>query len=243
MIKLDQISKRYGNSIALNNVSTVIEKESTTVFIGPSGCGKSTTIKLINGLVKPDNGTVLIYNKPIESYNIYKLRRKIGYVIQDGGLFPHLTVKENLSLMPKFVRMDHAEIEEKIVNLCNLTKFPKDALFRYPVQISGGQKQRVSLMRCLMLDPDILLLDEPMGSLDPMIRFDLQGDLKDIFEELGKTVVLVTHDIGEASFLADKIVLMKQGEIVQQGNLNEFIKSPINSFVTQFINAQRIYKN
>lgn len=243
MIKLDQISKRYGNSIALNNVSTIIEKESTTVFIGPSGCGKSTTIKLINGLVKPDIGTVLIYNKPIESYNIYKLRHKIGYVIQDGGLFPHLTVKENLSLMPKFVGMDHSEIEEKIINLCNLTKFPKDALFRYPVQISGGQKQRVSLMRCLMLEPDILLLDEPMGSLDPMIRFDLQSDLKDIFEELGKTVVLVTHDIGEASFLADKIVLMKQGEIVQQGNLNEFIKSPINSFVTQFINAQRIYKN
>jgi len=163
----------------------------------------------------------------------------MGYVIQEGGLFPNLSAEGNVFLMARYLGWDKDRIEERIDELCELTKFPKDALNRYPIQISGGQRQRLSLMRALMLDPNILLLDEPLGALDPLIRSELQQDLKEIFSTLGKTVVMVTHDMGEAAFFGDKIVLIKDGQIIQEGNISDLIKTPSNPFVTTFINAQR----
>ena len=164
----------------------------------------------------------------------------MGYVIQEGGLFPHLTAAANVTLMARHLEWPPDRLQTRLQALAALTQFPAEALGRYPVQLSGGQRQRVSLMRALMLDPDVLLLDEPLGALDPMIRADLQTDLKRIFQQLHKTVVLVTHDLGEAAFLGDVIVLMRAGEIVQQGPLAELLQTPAEPFVTDFINAQRI---
>jgi osmoprotectant transport system ATP-binding protein len=164
----------------------------------------------------------------------------MGYVIQEGGLFPHLTAAANVTLMARHLGWPLARLQDRLQVLTTLTRFPQAALDRYPVQLSGGQRQRVSLMRALMLDPDVLLLDEPLGALDPMIRVSLQTDLKRIFQQLDKTVVLVTHDLGEAAYLGDYVVLMRAGEIVQQGSLAELLESPAEAFVTDFINAQRL---
>jgi osmoprotectant transport system ATP-binding protein len=211
----------------------------TTVLIGPSGCGKSTLLRLLLGLIQPDAGEVRLDGIPMIPANAPNLRRRIGYVIQDGGLFPHLTARENVALMGRFLRRPAAEMEKRLADLAELTRFPAYALERYPVQLSGGQNQRVSLMRSLMLDPDVLLLDEPLGALDPMIRFELQGVLKRIFQTLRKTVVLVTHDMNEAAFFGDEIVLLREGRIVQQGALRDLWDAPADPFVTRFINAQR----
>lgn len=239
MIELRNITKSYGNNKVITQVSFRIENGSTTVLIGPSGCGKSTILKMINGLVVPQSGTVHINNKPLGDYEIHSLRKRIGYVIQDGGLFPHLTVQQNISILAVYKGWVTKDISKRIAQLCELTKFPADALKRYPVEISGGQRQRVSLMRALMLDPDILLMDEPLGALDPLIRFELQNDLKQIFGDLNKTVVFVTHDLNEADFFADEIILINEGRISQQGRLKEFVENPAESFVTRFIRAQR----
>ncbi len=239
MIKLENISKTYASTRALDSINLTILPHKTTVLIGPSGCGKSTLIRLIIGLIKPDKGNVYVKVEMLTPINLFTIRRRMGYVIQDGGLFPHLTARENVSLMAKYLGWDNDRIGKRIVELCELTKFPVDALDRYPVQISGGQRQRVSLMRALILDPDILLLDEPLGALDPLIRFELQNDLKEVFHTLGKTVVMVTHDIGEAGYFGDSIVLIRDGHIVQQGTLMDFVRTPAHPFVTSFINAQR----
>ncbi len=220
-------------------MSLTINPRKTTVLIGPSGCGKSTLIRLIIGLIKPDKGYVYVKEEMLTPDNVLSLRQKLGYVIQDGGLFPHLTARENVLLMAKYLNWQNDRLRMRVTELCSLTKFPVDALDRYPVQISGGQRQRVSLMRALMLDPDILLLDEPLGALDPLIRFELQNDLREIFHTLGKTVVMVTHDIGEAGFFGDSIVVIKDGHIVQQGRLMDLVRTPADPFVTSFINAQR----
>jgi len=239
MIKLENLSKTYASTRALDSINLTIHPHKTTVLIGPSGCGKSTLIRLIIGLIKPDKGNVYVKDEMLTPINLFTIRRRMGYVIQDGGLFPHLTAKENVSLMAKYLGWDNDRIGKRIVELCELTKFPVDALDRYPVQISGGQRQRVSLMRALILDPDTLLLDEPLGALDPLIRFELQNDLKEVFHTLGKTVVMVTHDIGEAGYFGDSIVLIRDGHIVQQGTLMDFVRTPTDPFVTSFINAQR----
>jgi len=239
MIKLDNVSKTYGSTTALDSINLAIQPHRTTVLLGPSGCGKSTLIRLIIGLIKPDEGSIYVEGELLTLSNIFMLRQRMGYVIQDGGLFPHLTAGENVSLMGKQIGWNRGRLQKRIVELCGLTKFPVDALDRYPAQISGGQRQRVSLMRALMLDPDILLLDEPLGALDPLIRFELQTDLKEIFQTLGKTVLMVTHDIGEAGFFEDTIVLLRDGCIIQQGTLSDLVKKPADPFVTLFINAQR----
>jgi osmoprotectant transport system ATP-binding protein len=239
VIALENITKAYGNTAVIDDLSLLVESGSTTVLIGPSGCGKSTTLKLINGLVRPENGSVIINNQNIGDYDIFSLRTKIGYVIQDGGLFPHLTACENVSILASYLGWKKQSISERLGELCELTKFPSEVLSRFPVQISGGQRQRVSLMRALMLDPDILLMDEPLAALDPIIRYDLQNDLKQIFNTLNKTVILVTHDINEADFFGNKIVLIKDGSVVQEGTLKQFVEYPSNSFVTKFISAQR----
>jgi osmoprotectant transport system ATP-binding protein len=191
------------------------------------------------GLIRPDTGRVRFQGTEITPLNARKLRLEMGYVVQDGGLFPHLTAEQNVTLMARYLGWDEERIQNRLADLTKLTQFPADGLGRYPVQISGGQRQRVSLMRALMLDPALLLLDEPLGALDPIIRSELQADLRRIFQTLGKTVVLVTHDLGEAGFLGDVIVLLRDGRVVQQGTLTELVHKPADPFVTRFVNAQR----
>jgi osmoprotectant transport system ATP-binding protein len=191
------------------------------------------------GLLRPDAGAITFEGTEVTPANVQLLRRRMGYVVQDGGLFPHLTARANVVLMARYLSWDAARIDARLAELTALTRFPDNGLDRYPRQLSGGQQQRVSLMRALMLDPDVLLLDEPLGALDPMIRSELQVDLRDVFRTLAKTVVLVTHDLAEAAFLADSLVLLLEGRLVQQGKLADLMKSPIDPFVTRFINAQR----
>src|SRR5438045_9474964 len=168
-----------------------------------------------------------------------KIRRRLGYVIQDGGLFPHLTARRNLALQSTLFGKNRDEIEKRIAELCALTKFPSNGLDRYPLELSGGQRQRVSLMRALMLSPELLLLDEPLGALDPLVRAALQKDLKEIFARLRQTTLLVTHDLAEAAYLGDEIVLVNEGRIVKQGSLADLREKTASSFVSEFINAQR----
>lgn len=241
-IRLENISKSFESNYALNNIDLTLEKGKTTVLIGPSGCGKSTTIRIITGLIKPDSGKVFFNDKELSEDNLIQVRRKIGYVIQEGGLFPHLNAENNATLLAKHIGWQNEKIQNRVNELCELTSFPINGLNRFPSKLSGGQNQRVSLMRALMLDPEFLLLDEPLGSLDPLIRYDLQTDLKNIFNKLNKTVVLVTHDLSEAAFFADKIILMKDGEIIQTGNIGELINNPQNDFVKKFVTAQRSLK-
>jgi osmoprotectant transport system ATP-binding protein len=216
-----------------------LEPGRTYVLIGPSGCGKSTLLRLLVGLIRPSGGSVRFEGQELTPENLLELRLRIGYVIQDGGLFPHLTAEGNVKLMAEFLGWDEARMRQRIDELAELTHFPPAGLERFPAQLSGGQQQRVSLMRALMLDPDWLLMDEPLGALDPMIRSELQVDLKAIFAALGKTVVLVTHDMGEAAFFADTILLMRDGRVVQRGSSQDLLTKPAEPFVTQFINAQR----
>ncbi len=239
MIRLERVSKSFGATVALKSFSLELQRGKTTILLGPSGCGKSTLIRIITGLVKPDSGHVSLDGQVLSEGNVLGMRRNVGYVIQQGGLFPHLTARQNVALMAKYLGWSESAIEARIRFLAQVTKFPVDGMQRFPVQLSGGQNQRVSLMRALMLDPGILLLDEPLGALDPLIRFDLQRDLKEIFQPLEKTVVLVTHDIGEAAFLGDWIVLMKDGQVVQQGTIRDMIERPAEPFVARFIQAQR----
>ncbi len=239
MIELDGVSKAYGDVQALAPTDLVIPPGRTMVFIGPSGCGKSTLLRLIIGLVRPGGGTVRFGGAEVTPENAVELRRRMGYVVQHGGLFPHLTARGNVGLLARYLGWDERRIDRRVADLIALTQFPLRGLDRYPAELSGGQRQRVSLMRALMLDPDVLLLDEPLGALDPMIRSELQADLKTIFQQLEKTVVLVTHDIGEAGFFGDLIVLLREGRIVQRGTLRELVDSPAEPFVSRFINAQR----
>ncbi len=211
----------------------------TTVLIGPSGCGKSTVLRLMLGLLAPDGGVVRFDGAEVGPRTVDAVRGRIGYVIQDGGLFPHLDARDNVTLMARHRGWDAARIQRRVDELVALTRFPAGALARFPVELSGGQRQRVSLMRALMLDPDVILLDEPMAALDPLVRAELQADLRAIFRALGKTVVLVTHDLTEAGRLGDTIVLMRDGAVVQRGKLAELVRTPREAFVSQFINAQR----
>ncbi len=239
MIELKGLAKSYGSHAALQATNLTVPAEKTTALIGPSGCGKSTILRLIAGLIEPSQGSVVIGGESMSPETALSLRRKLGYVIQDGGLFPHLTARENVTVMADHLRMYADEQRRKLSDLLQLTRFPEELMNRYPGELSGGQKQRVGLMRALMLDPEVLLLDEPLGALDPMVRADLQTDLKSIFAALSKTVLLVTHDMGEAAYLADRIVLLKEGAIVQEGELRDFQVHPAEPFVTDFLHAQR----
>jgi osmoprotectant transport system ATP-binding protein len=239
MLDLKGVSKSYNGQEALHPIDLEVPTGQTTVLIGPSGCGKSTLIRLMIGLLTADTGSVQFEETEITRQNVQALRRRMGYVVQDGGLFPHLTARGNVVLMAHYLGRNASWIEARVAELIELTQFPADGLGRYPVQLSGGQRQRVSLMRALMLDPDVLLLDEPLGALDPIIRSELQADLRRIFQSLRKTVVLVTHDLGEAGFFGDLIVLLRAGKIVQQGTLADLVHAPADPFVTRFINAQR----
>jgi osmoprotectant transport system ATP-binding protein len=239
VLEVQEASKCYDGVPALQQVSLTIAAGRTAALIGPSGCGKSTLLRLMNGLLLPDSGTIYFMGDAVTRNNASVLRRHMGYVIQEGGLFPHLTAHGNISLMASFLGWPRRRLEQRVAELAELTRFPTAALDRYPTQRSGGQCQRVALMRALMLDPQVLLLDEPLGALDPMIRYELQTDLKIIFQTLCKTVVLVTHDLAEAGHFSDNVVLLRNGRIEQQGPMRLLIEAPATSFVKQFVNAQR----
>ncbi len=239
MLELRNVSKRYGQAVAVAPLDLALVAGRTYVLIGPSGCGKTTIMKLMLGLVLPDSGEVYVGDQQLCEANVLQIRRRVGYVIQDGGLFPHLTARQNVSLVARYLNWSEDRIGARLRALAELTHIPGDALERYPSQLSGGQRQRVSIIRALMLDPDVVLLDEPLGSLDPMIRSDLQSDLRDVFRSLNKTVIMVTHDLSEATFFADEIVLLREGHIVQRGRARDLFDSPAEPFVTRFVNAQR----
>jgi osmoprotectant transport system ATP-binding protein len=239
MIALDTVTKRYGTEVAVRDVSLEMPAAQTTVLIGPSGSGKSTLLRLIIGLTTPDAGTVTVDGQSLATADVRALRRRMGYVIQEGGLFPHLTGRGNAALMARHVGWSEARIDARLDELADLVQLPRDRLAQYPDELSGGQRQRVSLVRALFLDPDVLLLDEPLGALDPMIRTDLQDDLRAIFRRLGKTVVFVTHDIGEAGFFGDHVVLLHDGAVEQQGRMATLVDAPASTFVTDFVEAQR----
>ncbi|MCA9190273.1 MAG: ATP-binding cassette domain-containing protein [Planctomycetales bacterium] len=243
MLELENISKRYGDLTVLEPTTLSIAKGQTVVLIGPSGCGKSTLLRMIIGLITPDSGHVKLDGTLLTSETVNTLRHSMGYVLQDGGLFPHLSAYDNVAIMARHLeRWNNNEIHARIEQLAALTKLPIELLSRFPGQISGGQRQRVAIMRGLMLDPPVLLLDEPMGALDPLVRYDLQEDLKEIFRNLQKTVVLVTHDMGEAAFFANDVLLMAHGKIAQRGAIEDFLDSPASDFVSRFIRAQRFPK-
>lgn len=239
MIRLTGISKTFKDKTAVDFSTLSIDDGQTTVLIGPSGCGKSTILRLIVGLVNPSTGLIYFDDQQVNPQTITVLRRNIGYVIQDGGLFPHLTAHHNLSLLPHFLSYSSQFIENRIKELCELVQLPVKLLQAFPLQLSGGERQRVSLMRALMLDPKYVLLDEPLAALDPITRFELQQQLRNIFSQLKKTVLLVTHDMREASFLGDEIILMRNGKVVQKGTFQNLLKHPDELFVTQFIQAQQ----
>jgi osmoprotectant transport system ATP-binding protein len=238
-IAVENIAKSFAGRVALAPSSIAFRANATTVLIGPSGCGKSTLLRILLGLVRPDSGRVLIDGVELSAANVMQLRHRIGYVIQDGGLFPHLSAKENVTLLARYLERTDSEMNGRVAELADLTQIPVEILSSYPSELSGGQRQRVGLMRALMLDPDILLLDEPLGALDPITRHELQAHLKAIFTRLRRTAVLVTHDMNEAAYLADEIVLMRAGSVVQQGSLTDLLQRPKEDYVTEFIRAQR----
>jgi osmoprotectant transport system ATP-binding protein len=239
VIQLNEVRKAYGPIVALDGVTESFAAGRTTVLIGPSGCGKSTVLRTLIGLVTPDAGEVVVDGTPVSPATVRELRHRIGYVIQRGGLFPHLTARENVSLAARQLGWGRAEVHRRIEEVCDLVRFPAERLEAWPGELSGGQRQRVSLVRALMLRPDVLLLDEPLGALDPMIRADLQDDLRELFRALERTVVMVTHDLAEATHFADRIVLMRAGRIVQAGTIEDLTRHPTNEFVERFVSAQR----
>jgi osmoprotectant transport system ATP-binding protein len=238
MLELREVSKRFGAHQALAAVSLRIERASTGALLGISGSGKSTVLRLFLGLIEPDAGAAYFDGKPIERQNARALRLRIGYVAQDGGLFGHLCAFDNVALMARHLRWPEPRLRERVELLRELVRLPKAALARYPIELSGGERQRVSLMRALALDPDVLLLDEPLAALDPITRADLQHDLREIFRSLRKTVLLVTHDLREAAFLSEFVALMRQGVVVQQGRFSELVHTPADDFVRRFVAAQ-----
>ncbi|KGE53606.1 ATP-binding cassette domain-containing protein [Xanthomonas axonopodis pv. vasculorum] len=239
MFTLDQVSRRYGQAIALDAVSLDVASGITTALIGPSGAGKSTVLRTLVGLEWPDSGTVAFDGTPLQRAHLQVQRQRIGYVIQEGGLFPHLDARSNVSLLAQTLGWTRERIDARLDALCALCQLPTDLLARYPAELSGGQRQRVGLIRALMLDPPALLLDEPLGALDPIVRYDLQAQMRELFAQLGKSVVLVTHDAAEAAYLADHLVLMRAGRIVQQGTARELLEQPADAFVQRFLTAQR----
>ncbi len=239
MLAVENVSKSFDGEVVLQPISHVFQAGQTTAVVGPSGCGKTTLLRLLLGLLKADTGTVKLDTEELTAANAERLRLRVGYVIQQGGLFPHLTARDNVSLMANYLGQPSDSVSARINELAQLVRMSPEMLERFPRSLSGGQRQRVALMRALMLDPPVLLMDEPLGALDPMIRYDLQQELKEIFARLNKTVVLVTHDMHEAAYLASEILLMRDGKMVQRGSLDALLASPAETFVTDFIRAQR----
>ncbi len=236
---LARVGKRYGKVHALERISLTFAAGTTTALIGSSGSGKSTVLRLLLGLERADHGHVEVDGRALQRSDVLPLRRRVGYVIQEGGLFPHLTALGNLALLPRHLGWDRERIHQRAEQLAALTHLPVGVLERYPTELSGGQRQRVALMRALMADPDALLLDEPLGALDPVVRHELQDELKQIFDQLGKTVIVVTHDLAEAAWFADRLVLLRRGTVLQDGHFQDLRDRPADAFVSRFVEAQR----
>jgi osmoprotectant transport system ATP-binding protein len=238
MLEARDVSKHYGDQCVLAPLDLRLERGKILVLLGQSGSGKSTLLRICMGLVTPTTGQVEFEGELMTAENAERLRLRMGYVIQDGGLFPHLTARDNVLLVARYLKRE-AEAAAHLDELIELTQLPAACLDRYPGQLSGGQRQRVSLLRALILRPKLLLLDEPLGALDPLIRSDLQNDLLRICRTLDQTVILVTHDLAEAQFFGDEICLMRDGAMVQRGPFNDLLTRPAEDFVSRFVQAQR----
>jgi len=241
MFCLSHVEKSFGELVAIEDMTLDVPPGRTLALIGGSGCGKSTLLRLMLALEVPDRGEISFAGEridPLDAPAVEAVRRQVGYVIQEGGLFPHLDSARNIDILARHLEWSEEERRSRIEELCELTHFPASGLTRRPAQLSGGQRQRVALMRALMLNPNVILLDEPLGALDPLIRFDLQQELAEIFRQLQKTVVLVTHDLDEADFLAHELVLFREGRIEQRGTLDILRRRPASEFVQQFLRAQ-----
>lgn len=237
-LALEHVTKAFGDREVIRETTLEVAAGERLALIGPSGCGKSTLLRMILGLVTPDAGAVRVGDVIVSAATAGPVRRRVGYVIQDGGLFPHLTARDNVTLV---ARLSGAEIDipARVRELAELARLPEELLSQYPAALSGGERQRVGLMRALMLDPEVLLLDEPLGALDPMVRARLQEDLRAAFQALGKSVLMVTHDMAEAAYLADSIAVMREGVVLQRGTMQELVDAPAHPFVAEFVGAQR----
>jgi osmoprotectant transport system ATP-binding protein len=240
MIKLKNVTKIYNNKEAVKNLSLDIEKSKITVIIGPSGCGKTTTLRMINRLVEPSSGEIFINGKNIKSVDPIHLRRNIGYVIQEIGLFPHYSVFENIATVPRLLKWEESRIKKRVEELLELFNLsPGEYSSKYQAELSGGERQRVGVARALATDPEIVLMDEPFGAIDPINRRELQDFFMGIQQKLKKTVVFVTHDMEEAIKIGDKLVIMQQGQLVQSGDTVEVIEHPKNSFVEDLLGTDK----
>ena len=244
MIEFKGINKIFKNNIVLYDINLKLEEGNIIVFVGPSGCGKTTTVKMINRLIKPTSGQVLINGEDISNKNVIELRRNIGYVIQQTGLFPHMTIKENIEIVAKMQKMNSQEIEEKTRELMEMVGLDYEKFAnRYPAELSGGQQQRVGIARALITNPDIILMDEPFSALDPITRSQLQDELLNIQTQFKKTIIFVTHDMDEAIKIADKICIMGKGRIIQYDDPETILKNPANEFVSDFVGKNRIWSS
>ena len=244
MIKVENITKRFKNRTVLKSISFQIEKGEFVSIIGPSGCGKTTLLKMINRLIKPTSGKIYINGENIYDKDPITLRRNMGYVIQQNGLFPHMTIKDNIEIIPKLEKKKSEEIYKRTIELMNMVDLnPDEYLNRYPSELSGGEQQRIGVARAFANNTDIVLMDEPFSALDPITRADLQNELLNLQSKLNKTIVFVTHDMDEALKLSNKICLMKDGEIIQFDEPEKILKEPENEYVESFVGKNRIWDN
>lgn len=244
LIKFEKVTKKYSDVTVISDISFEIEKGQLVAIIGGSGCGKTTTLKMINRLIKITSGTIYINEEDITKKDVIELRRNIGYVIQQTGLFPHMTIKENIELIPLIKKEDAEKITQKTYELMDMVGLDSEEfLYRYPTELSGGQQQRVGVARAFATDPDIILMDEPFSALDPITRNGLQDELINLQSKMKKTIVFVTHDMDEAIKLADKICIMDKGKIVQYDTPENILKNPINEFVSEFVGKKRIWSS
>lgn len=244
MLKFENIVKKFNGNYVLSDVSFEIEKGNLVAIIGESGCGKTTLLKMINRLIKPSYGKIYIDDKDISKIDPIKLRRNIGYVIQQTGLFPHMTVRENIEIISRIEKVDNLKIEESTYRLMNMVGLdPEKYLDRYPAELSGGQQQRIGVARAFATDPEIILMDEPFSALDPITRVDLQDELAELQSKFKKTIIFVTHDMDEAIRIADMICIMKDGKVMQYDTPENILKNPINNFVSDFIGKNRIWSS
>ncbi len=239
MVKVQELCKRFGGHQAVDQVSFQVKKGKVLVIVGKSGCGKTTTLKMVNRLIEPDQGQISIGGENITKQKPEAVRKKIGYVIQGAGLFPHYTVARNIGTVPALLGWAAHRAEERTRLLMNLLGLPLNLLHRYPHELSGGQQQRVGIARALAADPPLVLMDEPFGALDPVTRKEIQDEFLRLEELVNKTIIMVTHDVGEAIKLGDQICLMDNGKIVQQGTPAQLMFEPASSFVKGFFDPQR----
>ena len=238
MIAFRGVTKRFGARTALDGVSIEFGAGATHIVLGSSGSGKSTLLRLILGLQWPDAGEVAVDGTPVSPATRRALLQRVGYVVQEGGLYPHLTAYQNVALAAEAQHWPAARARDRVAALAHMVGFDDSILRSYPAELSGGQRQRAGLMRALMLDPPLLLLDEPLGALDPIVRTDLQGQLGALFRRLAQTVLLVTHDIREARILGETVTLMRAGRVVQHGTFDDLVRRPAEPFVSEFLEAQ-----